>query len=87
MAVKDGKEYVTYVAKRFVTYIDTPADEKRRIRTEAKLRREPWLVRWFGWAPYGIVLWWRARQERHALKHQESGAQNGQVAEPDLLQS
>ncbi|EXX84885.1 hypothetical protein BG52_09575 [Paenibacillus darwinianus] len=64
MAVKDGKEYVSFMTKRFVAYMETPTEERRRIRTEAKSRREPWLARWFGWAPYGVIMWWQARQLR-----------------------
>jgi len=64
MAVKDGKEYVSFMAKRFVAYMETPTEERRRMRTEAKSRREPWLAKWFGWAQYGIVLRLQARKAR-----------------------
>jgi hypothetical protein len=62
MAVKDGKEYVAYVTDRFVRYIETPADERRRMRRDARSRREPFLARWFGWALYGYLLQRRARR-------------------------
>ncbi len=84
MAVKDGKEYVSYVAKRLVDYIDTPTEERRRLRTEAKQRREPWLVRWFGWTAYGVIFWWRARREKRErdseLQMASAGHSNGHSA-------
>ena len=82
MAVKDGKEYVSYVTQRLVTYIDMPTEERRRIRTEARQRREPWLVRWFGWAAYGVVLWWRARRDRRERESELKLTSNGQSAKP-----
>lgn len=60
-----GDEYVKYVAEQFVTYMETPREERRQIRTSAKARREHWLTRWFGYGPMSIMLWWRGRIERH----------------------
>jgi hypothetical protein len=64
MASKDNLEYARFVAEKLVTYIDTPIEERRRSRTAAKAVKEPWLAKWFGWAPYGIILWWRLRKDR-----------------------
>jgi len=59
---KDGKEYVAFVADRIVRYIETPADERRRMRRDARSRRDPFLARWFGWAFYGWLMQRRARR-------------------------
>lgn len=64
MAVKDGKEYVTFVTKQIVSYMETPKDVRRQSRSEAKQRKEHWAARWFGMAPFGIVLWWRTLQDK-----------------------
>ncbi|PZD96039.1 YqzE family protein [Paenibacillus sambharensis] len=58
--MKDGAEYVKYVTARLVRYIDTPTEQRRQNRIDAKKRKEPWLVKWFGWAPYSILLWYRS---------------------------
>jgi len=71
---KDGKEYVAFVADRLVRYIETPADERRRMRRDARSRREPFLARWFGWALYGWLLQRRARRMERASGAEEAPA-------------
>lgn len=55
-------EYVKFVTQQFITYMETPREERKQTR---KARREPWLTRWFGWGPMSIMLWWRGRIQRH----------------------
>ncbi|TYP73733.1 YqzE family protein [Paenibacillus methanolicus] len=62
MAGRD--DLIKYVTQQVVTYIDTPEEERRQKRQAAKAAREPWLTKWFGMAPVGIALWWRARKDR-----------------------
>jgi len=71
---KDGKEYVAFVADRLVRYIETPAEERRRLRRDARSRREPFLARWFGWALYGWLLQRRARRVSDASRAEETAA-------------
>ncbi|MGK5509009.1 MULTISPECIES: YqzE family protein [Brevibacillus] len=49
------QEYLKYLTKLFVQYMDTPKDE-RRLR---KAPRESWSSRWFGAIPMSIRLLWR----------------------------
>lgn len=58
-------EYVKFMAEKFIAYVETPREERKQTHASAKLRREPWLTRWFGWGPMSIMLWWRGRAERH----------------------
>jgi hypothetical protein len=71
---KDGKEYVAFVADRLVRYIETPAEERRRMRRDARSRREPFLARWFGWALYGWLMQLRARRAAGASAAEETAA-------------
>lgn len=61
MAKIKGDELVKYMAERFVDYMGTPAETRKQARTSAKAAREPWLIRWFGWGPAGLMIWWRGR--------------------------
>ncbi|MCR2803767.1 YqzE family protein [Paenibacillus soyae] len=68
MAVKGGSDLVKYMTERFVEYVETPAETRKQARTSAKAAREPWLIRWFGWGPAGLLIWWRGKgrsEERH----------------------
>lgn len=58
-------EYVKFMAEKFISYVETPRDERKQNIASAKSRREPWLTRWFGIGPMSIMLWWRGRAERH----------------------
>ncbi|MEK3882562.1 YqzE family protein [Paenibacillus sp. PL2-23] len=59
--MKGGADYVKFVTERFVSYMETPAETRKLTRTSAKAQREPWLTRWFGWGPAGLMIWWRGK--------------------------
>ncbi|GIO07093.1 YqzE family protein [Brevibacillus reuszeri] len=49
------QEYLKYLTRLFVTYMETPKDERRQRRTP----KESWSSRWFGAIPMSIRLLWR----------------------------
>ncbi|WP_020616865.1 YqzE family protein [Paenibacillus daejeonensis] len=65
----DGSELVKHVTKRVVHYVETPKAERKLQRKQTKQikqtkrAKEHWAVRWFGVAPLGIMVWWRARRK------------------------
>jgi hypothetical protein len=61
---KGGDEYVKYMTEQFVAYWETPKEERKLNKAQAKASREPWLTRWFGYAPMSVILWWRGRMGR-----------------------
>lgn len=84
---KEGKEYVAFVADRFIRYIETPAAERRCLRREARRSREPFLARWFGWPLYGWLMQRRARRIFGPAVAEEAAERAGEpdaerVAEP-----
>ncbi|TRY27974.1 YqzE family protein [Brevibacillus sp. LEMMJ03] len=49
------QEYLKYLTRLFVQYVETPKEERRR----QKHPREAWSTRWFGAIPMSIKLFWR----------------------------
>lgn len=45
-------DYVKYVTKSVIQYIDKPRTEKKQTRNKKKADREPFAVKWFGILPY-----------------------------------
>ncbi|KKO52768.1 YqzE family protein [Paenibacillus sp. DMB20] len=45
-------ELIKYITERFVSYMDTPKEARKR-----KQGREPWSTRWFGMIPFSVSLW------------------------------
>ncbi|MFB9275949.1 YqzE family protein [Cohnella cellulosilytica] len=64
----DGTEYLKYVTERVVTYMERPREEEKR-ETHGK---EPWLTRWFGVAPMGLMVWWASRSDRKSKTRPEA---------------
>ncbi|MFC4777274.1 YqzE family protein [Paenibacillus sp. GCM10023252] len=64
MAVVKSDELIKYMTQRVVTYIETPREEREKTRASAKVTREPWLTRWFGWGPVGVMMWWKKQTSR-----------------------
>lgn len=60
-----GTDLAKFVAEQFVTYMETPPEVRKQTKSSAKANREPWLTRWFGWGPIGLIIWWRGRTQRH----------------------
>ncbi|AJY77375.1 YqzE family protein [Paenibacillus beijingensis] len=62
----ESEDWIKYMTGRFVTYVDTPRDIRRETKKAAKAVQEPWLTRWFGMGPMGMMLWmrgiWRDRR-------------------------
>lgn len=46
------QELIKFLTQRFVQYLETPRDERRK-RRQAK---EPWTVRWFGMIPLSLRI-------------------------------
>ncbi|WP_028559962.1 YqzE family protein [Paenibacillus pinihumi] len=60
----NGTEWVKFMTERVVDYIETPREQRKQTRLEAKAAREPWLIRWFGLAPLGLKVWWHGRKNK-----------------------
>lgn len=59
MADYDYDKLVRYMAERFTRYLETPAEERRKLRRERARAKPAWTVRWFGLLPLGIKHWSR----------------------------
>lgn len=49
------QEYLKFLTRLFVQYMETPKDERR----QRKMPRESWSSRWLGAIPMSIKLLWR----------------------------
>ncbi|UFJ42950.1 YqzE family protein [Brevibacillus humidisoli] len=49
------QDYLKYLIKRLLEYMETPADERKR----RKEMREAWTARWFGMIPLSIKMFLR----------------------------
>lgn len=56
-------DYVKYLTKEFVQYIDQPKDERKKLKQEKKDNRADFLYRWFGIIPYVFMLKMREKKE------------------------
>jgi hypothetical protein len=65
----DGSEYLKYVTEQVVSYMEAPANEDEK--KHKKVSREPWLTKWFGVAPMGLMMWWNNKVDKKNKTHQE----------------
>ncbi|GAA3322015.1 hypothetical protein GCM10020331_040210 [Ectobacillus funiculus] len=49
-------DYVKFVTQQFVSYMDSPKQERKQKREERRNVRDPFLVRWFGILPLSLAL-------------------------------
>lgn len=65
----DSSEYLRYMTEKVVSLIDNPqAEQEEHVK---KRTPEPWLSRWFGVAPMGIMMWWGNRRNKKNETHRE----------------
>ncbi len=47
-------DYVKYVTQQFVSYVDTPSEQRKAEREERKATKLPFSYRWFGLIPFAL---------------------------------
>ncbi|MFC0211167.1 YqzE family protein [Paenibacillus chartarius] len=52
-------ELIKYITQRVVTYIDTPRDERLKVKETIKGKRGRWDVHWFGMLPLAMGMWFK----------------------------
>jgi YqzE-like protein len=57
-------DYVKYMTQQFVTYIDSPKEERKQKREMKKSEKEAFVNRWFGVLPLGVSLMYRRYKEK-----------------------
>jgi hypothetical protein len=67
----DSTDYLKYMTERVVSYMEIPAEPEEDIKLRKKLSREPWLTRWFGVLPMGLIMWWGNRADKKNRTHPE----------------
>lgn len=65
-----SNDYIQYLTKQFVRYLDTPREERRQ-RRETK-EQERWERLWFGDLAFGVQMVWRRWKERRKRKSTSS---------------
>ncbi|RAK22366.1 YqzE-like protein [Anoxybacillus vitaminiphilus] len=55
-------DYVKFVTQQFVTYMEQPKEERRKKREQRKQEKLPFLNRWFGIVPFGLLLLFKRKR-------------------------
>jgi hypothetical protein len=55
------QDWVAYLLKRLVWYMETPRNERREAK---KANRLPWTVRWFGMIPFSMKMYVDSKRSR-----------------------
>lgn len=49
-------DYVKFMTKTIVQYLDQPRSERKLQRYEKKQQKEPFAYKWFGILPYALIF-------------------------------
>ncbi|TFE27516.1 YqzE family protein [Cohnella luojiensis] len=66
----DGSEYLKYMTEQVVSYMEIPSEEEEK-KQQKMISREPWLTKWFGAAPMGLMMWWNNKTDKKNKTHPE----------------
>lgn len=58
-----GQEYVQYLTEQLLEYIETPNEQRKLKKKEAKLNKEQWLIKWFGVGGASVFMWMKKRKD------------------------
>jgi hypothetical protein len=75
LMMMESSDYLKYMTERVVSYLDTPAAEEE-VMPDRKISREPWLTRWFGVLPMGLMMWWGNKTDKKNKTHSEAHSMN-----------
>ncbi|TRZ37603.1 YqzE family protein [Niallia circulans] len=54
-------DYVKYLTQTFVQYMDQPKEERKKIKQERRINKEPFMLRWFGILPYVFAYFFKKK--------------------------
>lgn len=73
--MKDAADYIKYVTEKIVMRWEK-APETPEMRQKRRMKREPWVTRWFGQLlPFGVEIWRRQRRQKVEASRQAAYAQ------------
>jgi hypothetical protein len=55
-------DYVKFMTQQLVTYMEQPKEERRKKREQRKQEKQPFLSRWFGILPFGLLLLFKRKR-------------------------
>ncbi|MGP4042337.1 YqzE family protein [Gracilibacillus sp. D59] len=58
-----SNDYVKYMTQRIVKYMDTPKDERKKLREERKKQEIAYSNKWFGVLPFAFRLFIQKRKD------------------------
>ncbi|SFL82528.1 YqzE-like protein [Gracilibacillus orientalis] len=58
-----SNEYVKYMTQRIVKYMDTPKDERKKLKDERKQQEITYSNKWFGVLPFAFRLFIQKRKD------------------------
>lgn len=58
-----GQEYVQYLTEQLVEFMETPNEQRKLKKKEAKLMKEQWLLKWFGVGGASVLMWMKKRKD------------------------
>ena len=65
------QDIVRDLTERFVKYLDTPKEERKK-EQETPKRKEPWTTLWFGMVPTACRMWVDQKRNRRARSDKDS---------------
>ncbi|WP_425432223.1 YqzE family protein [Gracilibacillus orientalis] len=63
MILLASNEYVKYMTQRIVKYMDTPKDERKKLKDERKQQEITYSNKWFGVLPFAFRLFIQKRKD------------------------
>ncbi|TLS36347.1 YqzE family protein [Pseudalkalibacillus caeni] len=61
-----SNDYVKYVTQEIVNYLDQPKEQRKHVKEQKRAFRQPFLYRWFGILPMGVIMMFRRKRNNHS---------------------
>lgn len=57
-------DLVKYMTQQFVSYVDTPSDQRKAKKEEKKANKLPFAYRWFGLVPFALSQFLKTKKKK-----------------------